>query len=93
MDLEINYKIKDSKQGSLARLSEITNRISCTKCKQNLILCNFQENQKIILIKALVHIFDIERQELLLKCGKCHNFNSILLKDIKSGKMVFKLII
>lgn len=93
MESEINYKIKDSKQGSLARLSEITDRISCSKCKQNLILCNFQEDQKIILIKALVHIFDIEKNELLLKCGKCHNFNSILLEDIKAGKKVFKLII
>ena len=91
--MRTNYKLQDSDRGIRIRLEDVTSRISCAKCNQNLILCNFQDDEMIIMIKTFIHIIDLSKQELSLKCGKCHNFNTILIQDIKKGKREFKLII
>jgi ribosomal protein S27AE len=88
-----NYKLKDSKRGIRVRLKTITDKILCAKCGESLILCNFQDGEQVIMVKTSIHIIDLRKQELSLKCGKCHNFNTILLLDINEGKREFCLVI
>lgn len=86
----MKYKIKNSSQGGYVRLTNVSHKVPCAKCGHYLIFCN---EGKVVLIKTYAHVLDLENDELMLKCGKCLQFNTITLKNLRSGESICKLII
>jgi len=86
----LNFKITESDQGGFVRLRDISHKIVCANCGHYLILCS---SDKAALIKTHALLFDLEKQEFILKCGKCLQFNTILISELRNSKSVAKLII